>query len=221
MQPACASLLEGKSHSAVRRLCDTLVRRCHADGIIGNHIDQAGLLAVLLGKLREAILVGGHREVLRERIVERLKARQEASPAEAEGLRTRLASLDQEIQHGTRRLLRAPDDIADLLGEELSGLRRDRDRLAAELDGMSGSEPTDVEGAADAAVDRLWNLAEELRQAKPVRLRELLHRMVARIDLHFDRINKGTRTECPFSSGSIELRPDPILCSLVSRGDWI
>ena len=40
---------------------------------------------------------------------------------------------DKEIRHGTRRLLRAPDAIADLLADELSAMKRERDRLAAGL----------------------------------------------------------------------------------------
>jgi hypothetical protein len=177
-------------------------------------------LAVLLGKLREAVLAGGHRDELRARIVDRLKARQATGPVEAGAIRARLTALDQEIQQRARRLLRAPDDLADVLGAELSALRRERERLAAELDGMQEAAPADVEAVADATVDRLWNLAEELQRAKPERLWELLHRMVARIDLHFDRVQKGARLECPFSRGEIDLRPDPLLSSLVSRGDW-
>ena len=52
-------------------------------------------------------------------------------------------------------------------------------------------------------------------------LRELVNQMVSRIDLHFDRIQKKTRVECPFSRGVITVRPDPVLYRLVNRGDWI
>ncbi len=63
------------------------------------------------------------------------------------------------------------------------------------------------------------SLAEELQNAEPARLRELIRRMVARIDLWFDHVPKGNRVECPLSRGMIELRPDQISYRLVSRGD--
>lgn len=48
-----------------------------------------------------------------------------------------------------------------------------------------------------------------------------MRRMVARVELRFGRVEKAKRVECPFSKGRIELRPDPLLCSPVSRGDGI
>jgi hypothetical protein len=133
-----------------------------------------------------------------------------------------VSQLDREIDHGVKRLLRAPDDVADLLAQELSNMRRERERLARELDDLEQPrDPADIEAEVEAAVSRLWTLAEELGQADPARLRELIRRMVARIELHFDHIQRGPRVECPLSKGTIDLRPDPILFRLVSRGDWI
>ena len=42
--------------------------------------------------------------------------------------------------------------------------------------------------------------------------------MVSRIDLEFEKTENGRSR---FSSGVINLRPDPNLYKLVSRGDWI
>jgi chromosome segregation ATPase len=183
-------------------------------------MNQSPLLAVLLEKLREAILAGGHRQELRQQVLEGLRAKQNA-PADIDALRSRVADLDKQVAHGTKRLLRAPDDIADLLAAELSKLRKERDRLAREL---SESEPVpapDLEAQADALVDNLWTLGEELQKAPPARLRELVHQMVSRIELCFDRKKQGRRTVYPFVGGTVHLRPDPVLYRLVSRGDWI
>jgi len=129
--------------------------------------------------------------------------------------------LDGELEHGTRRLLRAPDDVADLMGAELSTMRRERDRLAGELTAMESLKPTDVPAEADRIVDRLWSLGRELEKAKPARLRELVRRMVARVDLWFDSVQKRTRTEHPFLRGCIDLRPDPslVVFNSVNRGE--
>ena len=212
------SYTAGEKSGAVRYAQSSAIQ----PNVCGCHsVDQGALLAALLNKLREAILAGGHRGELRRRIVDRLEQRRRVDPAELEGLRTRVAELDRQLEHGTKRLLRAPDDVADLLGAELSKLRRERDRLAGDLAELERTEAGDVEAEADAAADRLWNLAEELTKAKPARLREIVHRMVARIELHFGQVKKGTRIERPFSNGTIDLRPDPVLSKLVSRGDWI
>ncbi len=197
----------------------------HSKGshVCGCHsVDQGALLRVLLAKLREVVFCGGHREALRDRVVARMEARAATDPAELDAMRGRLATLDAEIEQGARRLLRAPDDVADLLGRELSAMRRDRDRLVSQVSDLEGAAaPVDVAAEADAAVDRLWGLAEELEKAPPVRVRELVRRMVARVELRFGRVEKAKRVECPFLKGRIELRPDPLLCSPVSRGDWI
>jgi hypothetical protein len=109
----------------------------------------------------------------------------------------------------------------DLLADELSNMKRERDRLAAELQQLEASTaPVDLEAEADAVVDKLWTLAEELQNAEPARLRELIRRMVARIDLWFDHVPKGNRVECPLSRGMIELRPGQVSYRLVSRGNW-
>lgn len=210
----------GKSYVWENYVCSTY----HTQGKTqcGHHkIDQHDLLSFLLRTLRDAVLAGGEKETLRERVRERLESRQQADPSDLKSLRRKVAELDKEIQHGTKRLLRAPDDIADLLGQELSTMRRERDRLTRELEEMDQAAPADVDAEVDATVDRLWAMADELDKAEPARLRELVRRMVDRIDLWFDRQERGKRTFHPFRKGTIDLRPDPLIFNTVSRGDWI
>jgi hypothetical protein len=94
-----------------------------------------------------------------------MKERQAGSTGEAEGMRTRLAEMDKQLAQGTKRLLAAPDDIADLLGAELSKLRKDRDRLAERLAEIQPAGRYDLGAQADALADRLWSLTEELADA--------------------------------------------------------
>jgi hypothetical protein len=63
-------------------------------------------------------LAGGHREELRERIKGRLLARQ---TAEVEGLREKIAHLTAEIDQGTKRLMRVPEELFTALSGELAG----------------------------------------------------------------------------------------------------
>ena len=114
----------------------------------------------------------------------------------------------------------APDDLADVLTAELSALRRDRGRLAAELDSLTTAGPADADSVADATVDKLWNLGEELQRAKPERLRNC-----------FAGWWPGSTCTSIVSSGESgksallprchRLTSDPLMCSVVSRGDWI
>ena len=100
-------------------------------------------------------------------------------------------------------------------------MRRERDRMAAEMAGLENAPAGGVDGNVKEAVDRLWNLAEELGKAPPARLRELVRRMVRRIDLWFDKKRVGPRFVCPLLTGIIDLRPDPSFYRLDSRGDRI
>ena len=209
----------GKVYQYNKYICSTY----HTKGQnqCGYHnVRQDELVPFLLRKLRDAVLCGGHREELACRVRERLQGRPTADPAHAAALATKLADYDRELELGTRRLLKAPDEVADLLGAELARLRRDRDRMASELTALSETDPVDLESEVEATVDRLWRLADELEKPDPARLRELIRRMVVRIDLWFDAKQNGPRVERPLSKGCIDLRPDPLLFKLVSRGDW-
>ena len=133
-----------------------------------------------------------------------------------------MAELDRQIKRGTERLLKSPEDITDLLAPQLSGWRKERDRLAAETATHTReAAPQNIEAEAEAAVDRLWTLANDLQGADPARLREVIRRMVGRIELWFDHVPHGKRVECPLSKGTIELQPSEIFFGQVSRGDRI
>ena len=119
-------------------------------------------------------------------------------------------------------MLEASDDIASLLSAELSNMKLERKRLAERLAAIDNSVPTDnIEEMVEATANRFWTLTDDLDKIEPCRLRASLNQMVCRIDLHFDHVQKKTRIECPFSHGTVTLRPDPVLYRLVNRGDWI
>ena len=62
-------------------------------------------------------------------------------------------------------------------------------------------------------------MGDELDKADPARLRELMRRMVSRIDLWFAEEKQGKRTVHPLAKGTIDLRPDPVFSKVVSRGE--
>jgi hypothetical protein len=65
-----------------------------------------------------------------------------------------------------------------------------------------------------------WTLHRDLEKARLAKLRELIQRMVERIELPFDAVPKAKRTDYPYSRGPITLRPDASLSRLECRGDW-
>lgn len=212
----------GKRYAYPKYICSSYQTIGRGSGCGYHTVDQGDLLAFVLRKLQEAVLCGGKRDVLRERIVERLAGRRPDGPDQLKQQRSRIAEVDRELEHGIKRLLRAPENLANQMGDELSKLRRQRDRLADELSRAEAvTDPGDIEAQADMLVERLWTLGEELQSAEPCRLRELLHRLVGRIELWFDHVPRGQRVECPLARGTIDLRQDRALFGLDSRGDRI
>jgi site-specific DNA recombinase len=192
-------------------------------GECGHHaVDQGVLAEFIISKLREAILAGGKKDELRQKVRQRLSAKKATGPGQTKALTSRLAELDRAIVQGTKRVLAAPDDVADLLTAELSNTRKERDHVAAELEHAKAEQkPIDLEAEVEAAVAHLWTLAADLNQADPARLRELFNRMVESIELWFDHVPRGKKTICPLSKGVVNLRPDSTIFRLVSRDDRI
>jgi site-specific DNA recombinase len=208
----------GKKYSYPRYVCSTYHTKGH-HLCTHNTVDQGKLLAALLDILRRSLLVGEGKDKLREAIAATVKQRRSNEGGEVDALRSRLAELDKQVAQGTKRLLSAPDSVADLLAAELSNLRRERDQLAQRLKDSAPAK-VDVEAVADSVANRLWTLAEELTTAPPSRLREVVRRMVDRIDLRFEQTKWGRKSVSRFASGTIDLRPDSDLYKLVSRGNW-
>jgi hypothetical protein len=193
-------------------------------GCYSNTVDQAQLLDFRLRKLRDAVLADGNRDALLARIRERLTARQAAKPADVAGLRKRLAGLYRDVDRAADRLRTAPDDLVDVLVPKVQGKRAERARLAVEVEGAERSvQPVDVETEAQAAVERLTTLGDELRNAKPARLRELVHRIgrfgrpLVHADEHGRVYPKHAR---PWPNRS-ERECIVFQCSRVCRDDWI
>lgn len=212
----------GKVYVYHKYICSTF----HAIGTVngcGHHaVDQAAILEFVCRVLREEVLAGGHKDTLRRLVKDRLEADAKADPAERKALQAKVADLDRDIETGTKRLLRAPDNIADLLAGELSKLRAQRDRLADDLERLTAASGKGKATSLDAKVEAMWRLANEISRAEPARVREVLRRMVERIDLSFARVPKGGRVFYPLASGTIAYRPDGEIYSRpVNRGDWI
>ncbi|HEY4311731.1 MAG TPA: recombinase family protein [Pirellulales bacterium] len=201
-------------------ICSTYCSAGRTTGCGYHSVDQGLILDFLVDKLRTEILAGGHREALRQEVLSILRESADSGPGRVEDLRDSLAKIERELEVAKRRFLKAPDDVADMLADELSKMRKSRDLAAVELTKAESTCSTDsIEETADAYVDRLWNLAQEIEKASPSRLRQILSELVDRIDLYFDHVPRGKRIECPISKGISGLREIRPISFRDNRGD--
>jgi len=210
----------GKRNERFRYVCSTYNQFGNRDrngvGCYWTSVDQAALLSLLLRKIQESVLVSGNREELERRIRARLETRQHTAPIAVNDVRKQLEKLDREIDRAADRLLKSPDNLVDVLAPKLTAMRNERQRVQEQLnDAKERSQPIDIDAEVKAVADHLWSIEQELDSAKPARLRELMRRMVDRIDLQFDKVPKGKRTSLRLSKGVIRLNSDPMFSRLV------
>ena len=216
--------LMAKGHKYPKYTCSTYGRSgknnqfgcgCHA-------AHQELLVEVMVRKLQETVLSGNNLDRLREALHRQIEKRCAVSSGDTGAMKKQLAALNREIEQAAANFLRAPTEVLDLVGEKLSALKRQRDHLQDALRAAErATTPVDAIAEVDAAVGRLWRLGEELATAEPSRRREVFRQFVDRIELRFDKVQKGKRTECPLKSGEIHLRTgEGTIFGSVSRGDW-
>jgi DNA invertase Pin-like site-specific DNA recombinase len=189
-------------------LCSGYIRGGRAAGCGHHSVLERDLVPVILTKLRDAIFAGGHKDALREQIMARLAGKQGSQSSRLADLKRQAADLDRQIDQGADRLLKAPDDLMDILAPKLSAMREERKRLAKELAASTkGDNAVDVEAMAEAAIDRLWTLSAEFEKANPAQLKELLRRIVSKVELFFDEHRTAQRTFYRCVRGIVQLQP--------------
>jgi hypothetical protein len=218
-------ILVAKGHRYPKYVCSTYGRsgknNPNGCGCLG--VAQDLLVDVLVRKLQQVTLSQENLEKVRKLLLEKVEKQRIVGAQGTTALRKQIADLDREIDRAADNFLRAPAEVLDLISKKLTGLKRQRESLQDELRANESTANTG-EGTAkvNAAIDRLWRLGEEIGTATPARRREVFRQLVDRIELRFDRIAKGKRTECPLKSGEIHLRTgEGSIFGSVSRGDRI
>jgi hypothetical protein len=216
--------LVAKGHEYPKYICSTYARsgkrNPHGCGCHG--VPQVQLVDVLVRKLQQVMWHGDNLDRLKAALRRQLEQRSSAPVSGIEALRKQLAEMDLETDRAADNFLRAPAEVLDLVGGKLTAMKRQRALLQGELDrAEAAARPVDVGAEVDAIAERLWRLGEEMAKADPARRREVFRLLVDRIELRFDQIQKGKRTECPLNSGEIYLRTgEGSIFGSVSRGDW-
>jgi hypothetical protein len=174
-------------------------------------IHEDKLLKVLKRMILDNYLAPARLEKLRGRLRARAGARHRGNPAALDGLKKRLVAVEEEIVLARRNVLRAVDDASFAeLNAELQVWMKKRDRLNREMATAQKAQavPLDqTEALVEKAVDRLYELRQELETATPKKVGEILRQLVSRVDLFFE---PGTFKGKPcyrFLKGAINLRP--------------
>ena len=206
----CTNRFQGRNgRKAYRRYVCSSYNRNGVSACGYHAIREEVLLPFLIRKLQEDYLAPARLELLQKELEKRAIARRQADPELVERLRSRLSQLDADVRQGTQNLLRAGSNI-DLLGEALTNLRSERDRLARELEAQErslGEKPEEVARKVAAAVEALRTLHKRLEEANPAQLREVLRQMVVGIDLYFESVPKRQRVYHRLIKRVVRLRP--------------
>jgi DNA invertase Pin-like site-specific DNA recombinase len=173
-------------------------------------IREDALLPFLIAKIRDWYLHPDRLEKLRQKLRQKAVARHQGEPDRAGRLKKRIAELDADIRRGAQNLIRASTHL-DLIEQELTTLRSQRDKVAQDLDAAEaaqGISDEDVAAKVDAAVARLYALKDQLADPQPERLRATMRQLVSRIDLYFQEWETPSRRLWyRFAKGIIKLRP--------------
>ncbi|MEX2138583.1 MAG: recombinase family protein [Pirellulales bacterium] len=202
-------------------VCNSYARFGKRGGCGHHAVYEQPMVEALVRKLREAVFAGGNWEKLLEQFVQRENAQAKAAPEIADRHKERIAELDRQIDQAADRVLRAPEDLVDMLTDKLIAMRDERRRLAAELEADNRkTAPKATRSDPEAHARRLWSLHLQFDKADPKTLRELLRRMVSRIDLWFERQQSGKKEFTRCVRGVVSLRPDPDLWGTDGADDF-
>lgn len=205
----------GKTYTYQRYVCSSYTR---GDRTCGHHaIRQDQIFAAIVDKIRQDLLQGGL-ERLKQSLRRKLRQRQQPDTAQQKRLQRRIGELDKQIDTAAERVLTAPEDLLELLSRKLQQMKRERELLAQDLKRMQPVKQRGVQQQVDQLAGKAWALLDELRQAEPARVRELLHCAIDRVELSFTTRQQGKKRQYHPTGGRVVFRE---LSSFASRGDWI
>jgi hypothetical protein len=149
-----------------------------------------------------------------------LEERRAGGPQSTDAIRRQIGDLDREIERATENFLRAPSEVLDLVGEKLTGLKRQRDHAREQLRAIeTANGPATATDEAETTIARPGRLGNDLLNGEPARRREVYRELIDKNELRCEKKPLGKRTECPLLSGLIFLRTgEGGIFGSVSRG---
>jgi DNA invertase Pin-like site-specific DNA recombinase len=191
-----------------------------------NYASEDRLVEVVVRMIRDRYVSDQAIARLRKAIERQQAAdREPVSPVDQRQLRKRIEALDQKIDQGASRVFEAPAAIVPKLYVKLGQLRQERDELQRQLAVAGRSETRSAakrDHEVEAALDALRRLRETFDTAERGDLRELISTVVSKINLEFSHDTSGKQTRNTITGGTIWVRPEPGLGSLMfpNANDW-
>lgn len=164
---------------AYRYVCATYVKSGHRDkhagGCFYGHVDGERLERSVLDRIQRTVLSDKNLQKIETALRRKLKSRSRQQP-DTKPLERKLSKLNADIDKAADRLLRADDDLMDILSPRLRELRQDRDRVASQLKNQQRQNSTVI------------------RQGSPQERRDVLLSIVDTITVEFEQEQRGSRT---------------------------
>jgi hypothetical protein len=214
----CGSAMTGRNFKFTRRGKTNLYRRYECSGYMTSGkakchfgcIDADGLANAVMNKLLPPWLDANDEELRAEILRQDRRESGEGDRGRAEALRKKAARLEQEIGRATGELVEtdSPKQI-----ERLRGVIREKEKeqqaAEEELRTLEGRRAfADAGAGVDAALAMLGRL-RQAREANDLKAQKaVLREAVTKIEVFFDREQRGTRTRSTFAKALVWVPPD-------------
>ena len=168
----------------------------------------------MLDRIQKTLLSEKNLQKVETALRKKLKSRLQKLP-DTKPLERKLTRLNADIDKAADRLLRADDDLMDILSPRLREMRQDRDRVASELNNQKRQNSTaDADRIVAESLSWLNEVNDVIRQGSPQERRDVLLSLVDTITVEFEQEQRGTRTFSKITGAVIEYNKR-------IRGDWI
>jgi DNA invertase Pin-like site-specific DNA recombinase len=183
-------------------------------------VRESFVVRAVLGKLQAGFLDGDRLREFRDEARRQLRAEQ-GNVTDTDAMRKRRDAIDAEVASATRKLLRLPEDVQDLVVEEIRKLREEKAELQRRLDEGPPPDPmAEIDGLIAEAEAVLWDMKNAADEGDQAALRETFRRLIARISISWTRRKVNAYTKHTLAGGTVYLRLGKFadLFTTVSRG---
>ncbi|MGE3805857.1 MAG: recombinase family protein [Gemmataceae bacterium] len=167
-------------------------------------VRESVVLKALIAAIKDNFLQSDSLERLREELKNQAGETASKGKSEADRLRKKLSQLDKQIADAERKLLRLPDDVMDAVVAQIRELKSEKATVQAQLDELPAHVPAPTTNL-DALVKKVQRLEEVIESADPNDVRVFLREAIARVDLHFETVQKKKVCRYPLKGGVIQL----------------
>jgi DNA invertase Pin-like site-specific DNA recombinase len=183
-------------------------------------VRESAVVRAVLGKLQSGFLDGERLEEFRQEARRQLEA-ELGDVSDGKAVAARLVAIDGEIAAAGKKLLRLPEDVQDVIVDEIRKLRDDKAQLQKRLDEGPPPDPmADLDEMVAEAESVLWDMKNAAAEGDQAALRETLRRLISRIEIRWDRRLVRKFMRHTITGGTVYLRVGQLadLLTTLNRG---